>query len=370
MSRRPISDRATVSLGETGSPRCPPGPVPGVLGRGLSKLYGLGLRLDQAKYDRPGCVERLPIPVVSVGNLTVGGTGKTPMVAWCVRTLRESGRKPLIAMRGYRKRGSASHVESDEAGEYRRVFEREGARVPIVAQADRAGGVRAFLEREADGADCVVLDDGFQHRRLARALDVVLVDCARPATRDRLLPGGWLRLPTSWLARADAVVLTHAELVAPAFVEEVSREVVAHGGASPVAVCRHVWTGLVCEQAGEDVEIEAEDLSGRRVVACCAIGSPEGFLHAVRKAAGGSVVGEMVLPDHDPFEARTVERLIELATGSRAERIVVTEKDWSKLRGVEAARWPCAVVRPKLAMRFDRGEAELAAMLHAAVRPA
>lgn len=365
MSPRPISDRATVSLGETGAPRCPPGPVPGVLGRGLSKLYGLGLRLDQAKYDKAGNVERLPIPVVSVGNLTVGGTGKTPTVAWCVRALRAGGRKPLIAMRGYRKGGSR---ESDEAAEYRRVFEREGAPVPIVAQADRAAGVRAFLERDPRGADCVVLDDGLQHRRLSRALDVVLVDCARPATRDRLLPGGWLRLPTSWLARADAVVLTHAELVAPAFVDQVAREVVAAGGPSPIAVCRHVWAGLVTEQYGEDLEVDIEDLRGRRVVACCAIGSPDGFLRAVRKAAGGSVVGEMVLPDHDPFEARAVSRLIELAMGSRADRIVVTEKDWSKLRGVEAGRWPCAVVRPKLTMRFDTGEAELAGMVVAATR--
>lgn len=364
MSGRPISDRATLSLGETGVPRCPPGPVPGVLGRGLSRLYALGLRLDQAKYDNAARVARLPIPVVSVGNLTVGGTGKTPMVAWCVRTLRAGGRKPMIAMRGYRKRGSG---ESDEEGEYRRLFEREGLETPIVAQPDRAAGVRELLEREPGAADCVVLDDGFQHRRLARALDVVLIDCARPATRDRLLPAGWLRLPVSWLKRADAVVLTHAELVPASFVDRLSREVVDAGGPEPIAVCRHAWGGLWVSEAGEDRELEVEDLRARRVVACCAIGSPDGFLRGARQAAGGSLVGEMVLPDHDPFAPRTVERLIDLARGSRAERIVVTEKDWSKLRGIEPVRWPCAVVRPRLELRFDRGESALAARLLAAV---
>ncbi len=326
---------------------------------------------DHLGIRRVGRSARLPIPVISVGNLSVGGTGKTPMVVHICGFLRENGLRPCIATRGYTLRTTGARGGGDEPDLYRRVL----PGVPLVIGADRTGGLATFLERVregvADPVDCVVLDDGFQHRRLWRDLDIVLVDASRDPFKDRLLPAGWLREPVQSLARASAVVLTHAELAdgtALAVLAEWTRRM--HGKPAAAAT-RHLWTALRQAPQGfeasenaqppADVTLPLDWLLGRRVVAACAIGNPHGFLFALREVLTsdprdpGQLAGELVLPDHDPYDEPTVERLIGTARAAHAAAIVVTDKDWSKLRRVEPTRWPCPVVRPVLTLGFDFG---------------
>ncbi len=326
------------------------GPVPGWIARPLVPLYRAVITRRNRRYDELRGVVELDRPVISVGNLSVGGTGKTPMVAWVVGVLRGAGRDPAVAMRGYR----AGPEGSDEALEYATGF----GELPVVAQADRLSGLLGlFASERGERVDVVVLDDGFQHRRIARQLDIVLVDATRSPFEGALLPAGWLREPVQSLGRAGAVVITHAGRVSGAGLADLRRRL---GEVAPRAVfasCDHVWRGLrLHRQTGEGAgpeEVPVSWLRGGRVVACCAIGNPAPFLAGVREQ--GAEVRELVLRDHDPMGPEVVRRLGAMAREHGARGIVVTAKDWAKLARYSAGAWPCPVVVPRLGLEFREG---------------
>jgi len=312
-------------------------PLPGVFGRFVAAVYRREIGRRNRAFDRGAGVVRLDRPVISVGNLSVGGTGKTPMVMRVVDVLLDAGRRPCIAMRGYK----AVDGVSDEAEEYRSRLEG----VPVVAQGDRVAGLRELLTRDGD-IDVVVLDDGFQHRRIARDLDIVLVDATRDPFEDRLLPSGWLREPVASLGRAQVVVITHAECVDGQRIQAMAGRVRDVTPGAAIAVARHAWAGFVDERGREAAAL------GRALVVC-AIGHPAPFLMQAREHV--EVVKEIVLRDHDPYEPATIERIRREGVG--LDLILTTGKDWAKLS--RAGGWACPVVRPVLEMSFDRGWEEL-----------
>ncbi len=325
-------------------------PVPGILGKFASAVYGKIIDQRNRVFDSGKGVVTLDRPVISVGNLSVGGTGKTPMVERICRWLLTAGHRPAIAMRGYR----ATAGRSDEASLYASAL----PETPVVARADRLSGLLELFATEAgEAVDCIVLDDGFQHRRLARQCDIVLVDSTRDPLQDRLLPAGWLREPVASLARADAVVLTHAECRSRAAVVALESRLWDLSPRFITAAVRHRWNSLV--QAGTDEELEPATLRGTPYVLACAIGNPSAFVSEATRVLGAAPRSAMVLRDHDPFAPATVARLIDLARDSSAKALVVTEKDWTKLQDVPADRWPCPIVRPRLELSFDRGEEAL-----------
>lgn len=365
------------------SSRC--APVPRPLGLLAEPLYRLAIALRNRAFDAGRGVVRFDRVVISVGNLSVGGTGKTPMVSTIVRWLVEAGHHPIIAMRGY---AADADGESDEAAAYHRRF----PDVPIVAQANRTTGLirhfgreyqaeaAALEEREATHGptetasqrevdeyleragihrtDCIVLDDGFQHRQIARDLDIVLIDATRNPFHDRLLPAGWLREPVRSLRRAHALVLTHAESALAADVTALDRAIAQVRGperGSAEAVARHDWAGLTVLEGGDEQEQPCAWLVGKRVMAVCAIGNPEVFMAQVQRATGSVLAAQVALRDHDPYAPGTVRRIVEQARAAGAQTIVTTEKDWSKLMRTPAADWPCPVARVHLEMHFDRG---------------
>ncbi len=358
------------------------GPLPPLLGWAgvlAEPVYRWVIAGRNRRFDRGEGVRRLPVGVISVGNLSVGGSGKTPMVAWLARALLARGARPAIALRGYR--GGAHGEHSDEADEYRRLL----PEAPLAVGPDRfeqatrliesrartpgdegAGGGGGGVEGAGGGGvegkpgpiTHILLDDGFQHRRLHRDVDLVLIDATRDPFSDHLLPRGWLREPVESLRRAHAVAITHAEAVDAQRVAALAARVRGVlGGQRPIAVCRHAWVGI---EGLPDGPAPTEWLSGRRVYAACAIGNPGPFLAELGRRA--ALAGALVLPDHDAFAATTVARLRAEAIGARAEAIVVTEKDWSKLRRTAgdggsggSGVWPCPVVRPRLELQFDTG---------------
>ncbi|MFN5943488.1 MAG: tetraacyldisaccharide 4'-kinase [Phycisphaerae bacterium] len=350
-------------------------PVAGAAGRAMAWVYGKVIAHRNASFDRGKGVVTFDRPVISVGNLSVGGTGKTPVTMWLLQLLRREGYWPCVAMRGYgmpKGRG----LESDEAREYLSAF----SDLPIVAQPDRTQGLLELFSDEFEqrqvsdssyepvgerrASDIVVLDDGFQHRQIARQLDIVLIDATRDPFADRLLPSGFLReLPAS-LARAHAVVLTHAEAVAAHELTKLAARVQAISKRLVVASCRHHWAGLKRSVAGgqADEQLAVTSLRDKKVLAVCAIGNPDAFVQSVRQHAGG-LAEAMVLPDHDPYEPATVQRIIDVAKRSGAQVIVCTQKDWSKLARVAATTWPCAVVRPVLEVQMVAGEDALRPMI-------
>lgn len=332
-----------------GAARC--GPVAGVLGRLLSKGYEWELMRRSRRFDRGVGVVRLDRAVVSVGNLSVGGTGKTPMVQRVCAWLMEAGHRPCVAMRGYR----AGAEGSDEAQEHAGVM----AGVPVVVGPDRAERLRDFFESESGRVvEVVVLDDGFQHRQLARDVDVVLIDASRSPFEDALLPAGWLRERAEALGRAHAVVLTHAEHVAEAEVERLIERCLVVQPKLAMAVTWHHWAGVQVIEGDAERREPVSWLNGRRVLALCGIGNADAFVAEASAAAGG-LAGSVVLRDHARYDERVRARIVREVKRSGAEVVLTTRKD-----AVKIARWGGDVFGASLAvaqleLKFVRGEEDV-----------
>lgn len=289
----------------------------------LAALYGLAVARRNARFDRGEGVIRASLPVISVGNLAAGGTGKTPMTAWLVARLRAAGRTPAVITRGYGGRAGAgpldvSHgtgplVGADVAGDEPVVLAATTGAI-VVAGSDRVRGVARAAEL---GADVAVLDDGFQHRRLARDLDVVLLDAADPFGNGRLLPAGPLREPPGALARAGIVVLTRWEsTTGPA-----GREAVRGAGVgAPILRAVHRRAGFR-DRGGRPVA------APRRAVAFCGIARPDTFLRDLGDE-GVDVAAFLAFPDHHRYSEREIARIAGQAAGAA---VVTTAKDIVRL---------------------------------------
>jgi tetraacyldisaccharide 4'-kinase len=336
------------------------GPLPdwcAPVARVASVAYGLGARWRGERFGRSGGM-RIGRPVISVGNIVAGGTGKSPVVRWVCSTCIDAGVRPLIAMRGYRSR----HGRSDEASEH--MASLDG--VPVVAHPDRAPAI-AHAIRKDPTIGVVVLDDGFQHRRVARDLDIVLVDATRPCLDDRLLPFGWQRERARALARAGAVVVTHACSVDSALAAQIE----SHHGKPPLAWCDHEWSGVDLMRPGSDALRAASPadvrwLAGRRVAIWAGVARPE-LIRQQAEASGATVVAMPLLRDHAHYSASAVRRLGAEACDAGAEAILMTGKDWVKVEPLAVALpLPAAVAR--LSLRFCAGEEQLRQQVVSATR--
>lgn len=284
---------------------------------GLNRFaFGTGLRRARSA----------SIPVLSIGNLTAGGTGKTPAVAYFARELSKRGRRPAVLMRGYRapKPGGPN----DEARELQRLL----PGVPVIVNPDRVAGSAAAA---AKGCDLVVLDDGFQHYRLCRDLDVVLLDATDPFGGGHLLPWGRLREGPGALARAGAVILTRCDQATPAALEALRARVKELAPDAELATARHAPDRLRPVFKGQGGEGQAaQALSGKKVLAVCGLGNPAAFAATLR-GLGADVAGEVRHPDHVNYLATGLDAIKRAVERHSPEWIVVSGKDAVKLEALE-----------------------------------
>lgn len=316
--------------------------------RAASIPYSIAVRIRNRLIDlRPGSVHSVGVPVVSIGNMTTGGTGKTPVVALLVDELTKRSLRPGIVSRGYRSL-------SDEGNDEKRVLTTLCPEAPHVQNSDRVAAARQCISQFDAGI--LVADDGFQHRRLARNLDIVLVDALNPWGHDFVLPRGLLREPMSGLRRADLVILTRADQISAERRDEIWSQA-------------RQW----CEVAGE-VEVcfepdELIDLAGNRtpiseagpgekVVAFCGIGNPAGFQQTLETA--GFQVEELIeFPDHHHFSPSDIE-----AAAAKARQagcgLITTLKDLVKIDSSPDDVPLCAL---NIQAKATRGEDLLAAEL-------
>jgi tetraacyldisaccharide 4'-kinase len=295
--------------------------------------YGLAVRLRNVLYEW-GWKERhrAPVPVVSVGNLTVGGTGKTPCVEYIARHYRERGLRVAILSRGY---GSPSPLPLSPEGrgvgvrgnDEAMVLEENLPDVPHLQGPDRV--VLAATAVEELESEMLVLDDGFQHRRLARDLDVVLLDATNPWGHGYLLPRGLLREPPSSLRRAGVVVLTRCDQVERAERCRLRDAVARLAPGVPVAETTHRPVGL---SNGAQAAVPLDHLRGRPVAAFCGLGNPEGFRRTLRDL-GADIIAFRTFPDHHAYARADVDDLRAWARQQATDCVVVTtQKDLVKLR--------------------------------------
>jgi len=300
--------------------------------RGVVAARGAAYRrgwLSRARFD---------IPVISVGNLTFGGTGKTPAVVALVRDLVRIGRRPAVLTRGYRRlndhqvvvMGPEPRQRVDEVGDEPLEMARRLPGVPVVVDADRERGGSEALRF---GADVLVLDDGFQHLQVERDLDLVLIDAGDPWGGGRLPPLGRLREPPTALRRASAVLITKVPTDWRPVVAEIETAVERIAPALHVFVSR--MSALRVRVPGEGWQ-PVEVLAGRRVLAVAGIGRPSGFVDTLSEA-GADVVDNLWFPDHHAY---TAEDLVEVeAAAKKVEAVpVTTAKDATKLPP-DAAVW-------------------------------
>ena len=307
-----------------------------------SKVYGAVVQTRNARFDRGVGIRTVDRPVISVGNIVAGGTGKSPMVRWIAEWALARNVLPLIALRGYR-----SHQgKSDEAMEHQAAL----PNAKIAVGANRFATITAAVDRDPS-IGVVILDDGFQHRALTRNLDFVLIDATCSRLDGDLLPLGWLREPAKNLSRASGVIVTHAQRRDPALDKKIQ---LVHG--RPVlAWCDHLWDGLDV-RAGDGTKIVQanESLRGQRLSVWAGIARPEAFVTQL-KTFGAEIVHVASLGDHAHYGATAVARLTQAARAAGATAIATTGKDLVKI-SCDMNKMSLPLIIPRLRLKFYEGE--------------
>ncbi len=320
--------------------------------RAAETPYTFVVRLRNRRYDRGRAeIHRAAVPVISVGNLTLGGTGKTPLVEWVARWLREHDVRVTLISRGY---GAEDGVYNDEA----RELEQKLPDVPHIQDPDRVRAAQVAVEELQ--CQAILLDDGFQHRRLARDLDIVLIDALEPFGFGHVFPRGTLREPWSGLARAQLVALSRADLVdadTRTLIRRRVAEVAPHAG---WAELEHRPRSLLASD-GHQTPLDA--LAGQRVAAFCGIGNPAGFRHTL-ESCGYQVAAFREFPDHHDYSRADVESLHSWARSqSDLHAVLCTHKDLVKLSLARLGPQPLRAVT--IGIEFLSGQAELETRLAA-----
>ena len=295
------------------------------LGLSLAEIpYTLAVRWRNRRYDtgrEP--IQRVPIPVVSVGNLTLGGTGKTPLVEWVARWFSHQGIRVGIVSRGYgaARGGPGVEARNDEALE----LERRLPGVPHVQNPDRVEGARHAVDRF--GCQALVLDDAFQHRRLGRDLDLCLVDALEPFGYGHVFPRGTLREPPDGLRRADVVVLSRADLVTAAARRSIRATAARFAPGAAWAEVAYAPQAL-WNSRGECAALAS--VAESPVAAFCGVGNPAGFRRTLENLSY-RVIAFREFADHYRYTRADVESLIAWADRLDAAAVVCTSKDLVKL---------------------------------------
>ncbi len=331
--------------------------------------YGAAVGLRNAAYNS-GLLRghRLPCRVICIGNLTTGGTGKTPATMLLARRLVEAGVRPAILLRGYgRGGGTGIDVVSDgrtvrlgwrEAGDEAVLLARRLPEVPVIVGGDRVQAGRLAIERF--GAEVLLLDDGFQHRRLQRDVDVVLLDATDPFGLSFLLPRGRLREPARGLRRAQAVLVTRVDQAGG--LHDLRLRIASLAPDLPVGCAVHRPGRLTDLRSGRGLEPSV--LKGARVFAMSGIANAESFLGTLREL-GGRIAGSRAFPDHHPYTVGELSSVQEEARAAGAEWVLTTEKDAVRLGGQLPGLVPIGAVG--IDLEIVEGGAELSRLLGVSV---
>ena len=301
----------------------------------LSQIYGLIVSLRVFLYQK-GILKshRLKHPVISVGNLTVGGTGKTPLVGFLAQILKKAGYQPVILSRGYKRNNTSSVLlvsdgrkifcGPEDCGDEPYLLARKLEGVPVVVGKSRYQAGRLLEERYPNLI--YVLDDGYQHIQLKRNLNILILDATDPFGGHHLLPAGRLREPTQSLARADAIVITRSHI--PSETEDLEEHIRRWNKRAPISYFHHDVTALYDVKTGS--RFQTRDFLGSSVIALAAIGSPHVFLHDLEHYQM-KISDRFIFRDHHPFSQSELDRALKRLEEVQARAIVTTEKDAVRL---------------------------------------
>ncbi len=286
--------------------------------------YSIVVRLRNFLYSR-GWIKahHVNAAVICIGNITVGGTGKTPLVAWLYKQIAP-GYKCAILTRGYKsaldsKSGTQGPVDEPA------MLAEACPRAQVIVNPDRVAGAAEAIAKF--GAEVLIMDDGFQHRRLARDLDIVAIDATRPFGYGKMLPAGLLREPVTSLRRADAVVITRCDQISGIELDTLDSRVRSF---NPGAVVSRTSHAPVCAIRADGAKTGIEQLKCKKIFAFCGIGNPGAFLKTI-ESLGSVLVGSLEYDDHHHYTKACLDEIRERAEELGAELILTTQKDWTKI---------------------------------------
>lgn len=318
----------------------------------LSKIYGFSIK-TRIFFYRKGILKtyRLPVPVISVGNITTGGTGKTPVVEYLAKYAGKKGKRVIIISRGYApmmqqgKNAASSEMCNDE----HLLFKENIPGIMNILGKDRVkSGWEAINRRQAE---CLLLDDGFQHLRLSRDMDIVLIDTLEPFGYEYTLPRGLLREPLKGLRRSDLFLLTHTDQISPEKKQTIINRLREIARDVPVIESIHKPVRLVLTT--DEKSFGTEWLAGKKVFAFCAIGNPLSFRKSL-ESLGAILAGFHEFPDHHAYTPSDLHILNGEARCASPDAVVITQKDRVKL-GKDIARWTLPVVTLKMEICITKG---------------
>ncbi len=301
----------------------------------LSLLYRLIINFRNRLYDHKLLKEvKLACPVISVGNITVGGTGKTPCVIWLAQMLQQRGYKPAVLSRGYGggnsqpvnivTDGDKILLSGTVAGDEPLLIARSLKRIPVITGPDRILTGRAAVNNF--GANVLICDDAFQHRRLYRDINIVLLDSSSPLGNGHLLPRGSLREPATALRRASVLIATRS---AEATKKSDLIGKLAQAGNIPVFHSNHRTAGIV--RGDYSVQLPPDMLDGKKICVFAGIGEPSSFKKSIL-AAGAQIMSFDIFPDHHRYSRTEVKKINERFFQSGADLLLTTEKDGMRLQ--------------------------------------
>lgn len=318
----------------------------------LGWIYGLAAGARNTLYDR-GIFESysLAVPTVSIGNLTTGGTGKTPLVAYVARMLEDSGEKVCVLTRGYGRRNASERVLVSD-GDSVLCDARAGGDEPVelaykllgkaAVVADRERVAAAEWARAQLGSTVFVLDDAFQHRRAKRDLDIVCIDATNPFGNGRVLPAGMLRENLDNLTRADVAVITRCDLVSD--VSSIEKEIRRLAPRVAIYQSSNKITGIYALDkilSGRGNGSSDEQILETPALAFCGLGNPSNFFRQLEKE-GLVLAGRKTFPDHHFYSAKDIAEIEKRAKSAGARYLITTVKDAVRLVGMKIDL-PCYV---------------------------
>lgn len=306
----------------------------------LSWVYGIGIVLRNLFYD-VGIfhIESVSVPVISVGNITVGGTGKTPIVEWIIHYFVSKNIKVAVVSRGYKRTTKGTVVVSDgksiistpsESGDEPFQIARKFPAAIVVDDESRDRGAQCAIQQY--GAEVIVLDDGFQHRSLHRNLDIVVVDVEQPPQKTWMLPAGARREPLSGLKRAHAVVFSRWSEEKESQVSEYIKQVT-----SAIQV-RAVFVPKSLVRLADKASLPLDEVKGKSCLAFCGIARPETFLKMLSER-GIEVKESCIFPDHYQYTHKDLHTLAQRFSENNLDIIVTTEKDAVRLLNTTAEQF-------------------------------
>jgi len=262
--------------------------------------------------------QKAKAPVISIGNITAGGTGKTPIVIWLCNYLAQKNLKPAVLTRGYKT--DSQTPKTDEPA----LIEQSCPGCSVIINPDRVQGAHVAVSEH--DAQIIIMDDGFQHRRLARDIDVLAIDATEPFGYGKVLPAGMLREPASSIKRAHAVILTRCDQAEPQKLEAVKQKIKQLNKNIIIAESLHEPQCIIINKA----EQKFDYIKDKKIFAFCAIGNPDSFYKTL-SAQQADIVGTETFDDHHNYNPADIDMVLQKAAQLNAQLVLTTEKDWTKL---------------------------------------